>query len=142
MAGDDAYDQGEDKTFEDAITHIFDLDHLAESGEKGGKGDVDTVIGDADEGAAQPADQDGENDEQRERKRHRRDTREHQVMDRADVHGAESVDFLVNGHGANFRGHGRADAAGDEDGHHDGGQLFADGNPDHAADGAGQATFD
>ena len=62
-------------------------------------------------------------------------------MDGVDVHRAQRVNLLIDAHGADFRRHRRADAPGDEHGHHHGGQFLADGKPDHAADDAGQAAL-
>jgi len=63
-------------------------------------------------------------------------------MNGVDVHGAESVDLLIDAHGTDFGGHGRANTSGDEDRHHDWREFFANGNADDAANGACKATFD
>src|SRR5437867_5364576 len=142
MTGDESHGDGEDKAFKYTVGHVFDLDDVLEAGEEGGEGDGDAGIGHADKSAAQPADEDGENDQHGQADRDGNHTRQHQVMDRVDVHGAQGVNLLIDAHGADLGGHGRADAAGDEDGHHDRGQLLADGVADHAADGAGNTALD
>ena len=70
------------------------------------------------------------------------DARQDKVVDRIDVHGAQGVDLLIDAHRTDFRCHGRTDATRDEDGHHDRGEFFGDGDTDEAADVIMQAAFD
>ncbi len=63
-------------------------------------------------------------------------------MNGVDVHRAESINFLIDAHGTDFGGHGRANTSGDENRHHDWREFFANGNADDAANGACKATFD
>ena len=63
-------------------------------------------------------------------------------MDRVDVHRAQRINFLIDAHGADFRGHGRTDAARDQDGHHDRREFLRHGDADQAADGVVQAALD
>ena len=52
-----------------------------------------------------------------------------------DAHGAEGVDLLGDFHGADFGGHGGADAAGDHEAGEHGAQFAEEGDADDTADG-------
>src|SRR5205823_6529068 len=126
MARHNPDDDREDEALEDAVDDVFDLDHLAQIRKESGKRNRDPIVDSADERAAQPADENRENHQERQRHRNRRQTGQYQIMDWADVHRSQRVNFLVNPHRANLRRHGGTDSPGDEDGHHDGRQFFAD----------------
>src|SRR5690349_1183533 len=141
VAADHPDDHGEHGAFEEPVQDIADLNHEAEVDEERLEADGDLFVEHGDQAAAEPADQDGEEDEDGEGDGDGDEPGHDQVMDRVDVHRAERVDLLVDAHRPNLGGHGRADAAGDENGHHDGGELLADGEADQPADGAGQAAL-
>ena len=62
-------------------------------------------------------------------------------MDRADVHRAQGVDFLIDAHRADFRRHRRADTASDQNGHHHWRQFFADREADHTPNRTAKPPF-
>src|SRR5262249_55202402 len=123
--GNYADDEREHEAFENAVDRVLDLHDVAQGGEKCRKGNIDSDVGKADERAAEPACENPKNDKQGQSEGDGHQARQHQVVDGIDVHGSEGIDLLVDTHGTDFGGHGRADSAGDEDGHHHGGQLFA-----------------
>src|ERR1051326_2340255 len=141
MTRDDANYHRENEALEHAIGHIFNLDHVAQIVEKGNERDVNAFVRKGDERAAQPADENGKNDQQWQSDRNRHQPRQHQVMDGIYVHCPQRVDFLIDLHRPYFSSHCRTDPAGNENGHHHGCEFFADSNTDKTANSIGQTPL-
>ena len=141
MAGDHSDDDGENEALEQHVDHFAEVHEVPKVAEISGKADADLVIVNGHQRSAHPSDHDGKNYQNWQGATDGHQSRKNQVMDRVDIHRAEGVDFLVNAHGPDLGGHGGADAAGDQYGHHDRGEFLANGVADDAADVGGEAAL-
>ena len=82
VTADGADDDREDGALEQAVEHVAEFDHKAEVHEEGLEGDADLFVKHGDEPAAEPADENREEDENRKRDGDGDDAREHEVMAR------------------------------------------------------------